>query len=314
MKHFLSTRAIKRDDAIALLDTTMDMAELRRSDTKGNELLAGKTVANVFFEDSTRTRLSFEVAARALGADVVTFTAAGSSASKGESLKDTLKTLEAMGSDYIVLRHGDSGIAETVVEQGWVSSHLINAGDGTHEHPTQALLDAYTMRTRIHGASGRGGDLSSARVVIVGDVLHSRVARSNLWLLRTLGADVSVAAPITLQPAALLADAGVTTYSTLDDALDTGPNVVMCLRVQRERMSGGFFPTETEYARFWGMSQSRLERLASDAIVMHPGPMNRGIEIASSVADSAQSVVIEQVANGVVARMSVLSHLNGGGK
>ena len=314
MKHFLSTRAIERDDAISLLDTTMDMAELRRSNTKGNATLAGKTVANVFFEDSTRTRLSFEIAARALGADVVTFTAAGSSASKGESLKDTLQTLEAMGSDHIVLRHGDSGVAETVVEQGWVSSHVINAGDGTHEHPTQALLDAYTIRTRINGTNTRGGDLSSAKVVIVGDVLHSRVARSNLWLLRTLGANVSVAAPITLQPAALLADAGVTAFSTLDDALDTEPNVVMCLRVQRERMSGGFFPTETEYARFWGMSESRLERLSSDAIVMHPGPMNRGVEIASSVADSARSVVAEQVTNGVAARMAVLSQLTRGGK
>lgn len=274
-------------------------------------MLAGTTVANAFFEDSTRTRLSFEIAARALGAEVVTLTTAGSSASKGESLKDTLQTLEAMGADVIVLRHSDSGVAETIVNNGWVASHVINAGDGTHEHPTQALLDAYTIRTRLNGTDSRGQDLNNARVVIVGDVLHSRVARSNIWFLRTLGATVSVAAPQSLQPTALLADAGITAYSTLDDALDTGPNVVMSLRVQRERMSGGFFPTEAEYAHFWGMSEARLSRLSSDSIVMHPGPMNRGVEIASSVADSAQSVVTEQVTNGVAARMAVLAHLTG---
>ena len=310
MKHFLSTRDISHSEAVSLLDTTIDMAAVRRRDIKKLPTLRGKTVANAFFEDSTRTRLSFEAAASALGADVATFTAAGSSASKGESLKDTLQTLEAMGAEFIVLRHGHSGAAETVVRHDWVQSHIINAGDGTHEHPTQALLDAFTIRSRVHGADARGRDLAGVSVVIVGDVLHSRVARSNLWLLRTLGATVSVAAPLSLTPKGF-SEWNVPTHTTLDDALDTSPTVVMCLRVQRERMTGGYFPTEQEYARFWGMTAPRLAKLSEDAIVLHPGPMNRGVEIASTVADSPQSVVTEQVANGVAARMSVLFHVMG---
>lgn len=310
MKHLISTRDLSRDDAIGILDTTMDMVDVRGRDVKKLPTLRGKTVANVFFEDSTRTRLSFEAAAMALGADVTTFTAQGSSVSKGESLKDTLQTLEAMGADFIVLRHAHSGVAATVTNSGWVGSHIINAGDGTHEHPTQALLDAFTMRARFAGDSARGSDLSGRSVVIVGDILHSRVARSNIWLLNTLGASVTVAAPKTLVPRDI-ESWGVTVCSTLDDALASSPDVVMTLRVQKERMSSGFFPSESEFAALWGMSSARLASLRPGSIVMHPGPMNRGLEIAGAVADSPQSTVTEQVSNGVATRMAVLYTLMG---
>lgn len=310
MKHLISTRDLSRDHAISLLDTTADMVDVRARDVKKLPTLRGKTVANVFFEDSTRTRLSFESAALALSADVTTFTSAGSSVSKGESLKDTLQTLEAMGADFVVLRHSHSGVAETVANSGWIDAHVINAGDGTHEHPTQALLDAFTMRSRLLGAHSRGADLAGKSVCIVGDILHSRVARSNVWLLTTLGARVTLAAPRTLIPTDI-SEWGVNSVLTLDDAIDAQPDVVMTLRIQKERMSSGFFPSEVEYSRFWGMTSDRLTRLGADAIVMHPGPMNRGLEIAGSVADSPQSTVTEQVANGVAARMAVLYTLTG---
>ena len=310
MKHLISTRDLTREQAISLLDTTADMLEVRGRDVKKLPTLRGKTVANVFFEDSTRTRLSFEAAALALSADVSTFTAAGSSVSKGESLKDTLQTLEAMGADFVVLRHAHSGVAETVANSGWIDAHVINAGDGTHEHPTQALLDTFTMRSRLRGADARGAGLDGIDVTIVGDILHSRVARSNVWLLNTLGARVTLVAPKTLLPADVSAW-GVSTALTLDDALESNPDVVMTLRIQKERMTSGFFPSEAEYSRFWGMTTQRLARLKDSAIVMHPGPMNRGLEIAGAVADSPQSTVTEQVANGVAARMAVLYTLTG---
>lgn len=310
MMHLISTKDLTRDEAIGILDTTMDMVDVRGREIKKLPTLRGKTVANVFFEDSTRTRLSFEAAALALGADVMTFTAQGSSVSKGESLKDTLQTLEAMGADFIVLRHAHSGVAATVTNSDWVNAHIINAGDGTHEHPTQALLDAFTMRARLYGDSARGRDLSGRNVVIVGDILHSRVARSNIWLLNTLGASVTVAAPKTLLPRDI-ESWGVSLCSTLDDALTSGPDVVMTLRVQKERMSSGFFPSESEFSSLWGMSTARLSSLPSGSIVMHPGPMNRGLEIAGSVADSPQSTVTEQVSNGVATRMAVLYTLMG---
>lgn len=313
MKHLLSAAQLSRAEAVAILDTTLDMAEVRTRAIKKLPTLRGKTVANVFFEDSTRTRLSFEAAAMALGADVTTFTAQGSSVSKGESLKDTLQTLEAMGAEFIVLRHAHSGVCETVVNSGWVDAHVINAGDGTHEHPTQALLDAFTMRTRLYGDASRGRDLAGLAVVIVGDILHSRVARSNIWLLRTLGASVTVAAPRTLLPREI-ETWGVTVESTLDDALDAEPNVVMTLRVQKERMSSGYFPSESEFSALWGMTSARLRRLGENAIVMHPGPMNRGLEIAGAVADSPQSTVTDQVANGVATRMAVLYTVMGGSR
>ena len=310
MRHLISTRDLSHAEAVGLLDTTIDMVDVRSRDIKKLPTLRGKTVANVFFEDSTRTRLSFEAAALGLGADVMTFTAQGSSVSKGESLKDTLQTLEAMGAEFIVLRHSNSGVASTVTNSGWVESHIINAGDGTHEHPTQALLDAFTMRARLLGDDGRGKDLGGISVAIVGDILHSRVARSNIWLLRTLGATVTLAAPQTLLPRDI-DEWGVSTVSTLDDAIDLKPDVVMTLRVQKERMSRGFFPSESEFSSLWGMNVSRLKRLAPTALVMHPGPMNRGLEISGEVADSPQSTVTEQVANGVAARMALLYTLRG---
>jgi aspartate carbamoyltransferase catalytic subunit len=313
VKHLLSAAQLSRDEAVGILDTTLDMAEVRTRAIKKLPTLRGKTVASVFFEDSTRTRLSFEAAAMALGADVTTFTAQGSSVSKGESLKDTLQTLEAMGAEFIVLRHAHSGVCETVVNSGWVDAHVINAGDGTHEHPTQALLDAFTMRTRLYGDASRGRDLTDLAVVIVGDILHSRVARSNIWLLRTLGASVTVAAPQTLVPREI-ESWGVTVVSTLDDALDAQPHVVMTLRVQKERMSSGYFPSESEFSELWGMTSARLRRLGENVIVMHPGPMNRGLEIAGAVADSPQSTVTDQVANGVATRMAVLYTLMGGSR
>ena len=310
MRHMLSTKDLSRGEAIELLDTTIDMAEVRRREIKKLPTLRGKTVANVFFEDSTRTRLSFEAAALALSADVATFQAQGSSLSKGESLQDTLQTLEAMGADFMVIRHSHSGAAETVAASGWINARIINAGDGTHEHPTQALLDAYTMRERFFGDGARGKDLKGLKVLLVGDIQHSRVARSNIWLLQTLGAEVSVAAPKTLVPSEIQ-QIGVKVFGTIDEAIDAGPDVVMALRIQKERMAKGFFPSEAEFTKFWGVTGERAYRLPKDSIIMHPGPMNRGLEITGTVADSSRSTVTEQVANGVAARMAVLYSMMG---
>ncbi|KQO06590.1 aspartate carbamoyltransferase [Agreia sp. Leaf244] len=312
MRHLLSTRDLLRDDAIALLDIAEDMSEVQNREVKKLPTLRGKTVVNLFFEDSTRTRTSFEVAAKRLSADVINFSAKGSSVSKGESLKDTAQTLAAMGADGVVIRHSASGAPQVLAQSGWIDAGVVNAGDGTHEHPTQALLDAFTMRRRIHGDAARGRDLDGVSVMIVGDVLHSRVARSNLWLLETLGAHVTFVAPATLVPV------GASTWPVdirydLDAALaEVRPDVVMMLRIQQERMNAAFFPTTREYARQWGLDDDRLLALRPDSIVMHPGPMNRGLEISSRAADSAQSTVIEQVANGVSIRMAVLYSLLSG--
>ncbi|KQP55547.1 aspartate carbamoyltransferase catalytic subunit [Agreia sp. Leaf283] len=312
MRHLLSTRDLLRDDAIALLDIAEDMSEVQNREVKKLPTLRGKTVVNLFFEDSTRTRTSFEVAAKRLSADVINFSAKGSSVSKGESLKDTAQTLAAMGADGVVIRHSASGAPQVLAQSGWIDAGVVNAGDGTHEHPTQALLDAFTMRRRIHGDAARGRDLEGVSVMIVGDVLHSRVARSNLWLLETLGAHVTFVAPATLVPV------GASTWPVdirydLDAALaEVRPDVVMMLRIQQERMNAAFFPTTREYARQWGLDDERLLALRPDSIVMHPGPMNRGLEISSRAADSAQSTVIEQVANGVSIRMAVLYSLLSG--
>jgi len=305
MKHLLSTRDLDRAAAVRLLDVAEDMAQTATREVRKLPTLRGRTVVNLFFEDSTRTRLSFESAAKRLSADVITVNAKGSSVSKGESLKDTAQTLQAMGADAIVVRHGSSGAAHQLAHSGWVDAHVLNAGDGTHEHPTQALLDAHTMRSRRYGAESRGRDLVGMRVLIVGDILHSRVARSNLWLLTTLGAEVHLAAPRTLLPA------GVGTWPArihhdLDAALDTAPHAVMMLRVQQERMHDAFFPSAREYGREYGLTAERFARLEADTMVMHPGPMNRGLEISSIAADSAQSTVLEQVRNGVFIRMAAL--------
>ncbi|MFD1720957.1 aspartate carbamoyltransferase catalytic subunit [Amnibacterium endophyticum] len=304
-EHLLTTRGFTRDSAVALLDVAEDMADTQRRSVKKLPTLRGTTVVNLFFEDSTRTRLSFEAAAKRLSADVITFSAKGSSVSKGESLQDTAQTLQAMGADGIVIRHSSSGAAHVLATSGWTRAGVVNAGDGTHEHPTQALLDAFTIRKRRHGDDSRGRDLAGLSVVIVGDVLHSRVARSNLWLLTALGASVRLVAPPTLLPAHV-EGWPVTTGIDLDAAIADGPDVVMMLRVQRERMTEAFFPSPREYARLYGLSVARADALPEDGLVMHPGPMNRGLEIAGAVADSPRSTVLEQVQNGIAVRMAVL--------
>ena len=311
MRHLLSTKTVARDEAIAILDVGEDMADVANREVKKLPTLRGRTVVNLFFEDSTRTRVSFEVAAKRLSADVINFAAKGSSVSKGESLKDTAQTLAAMGADAVVIRHSASGAPFVLAESGWIDAGIVNAGDGTHEHPTQALLDAFTIRRRMHGAGSRGKGLDGYRVTIVGDILHSRVARSNIWLLTTLGAEVRIVAPAPLLPVGIAAWP-VTVGYDLDEAVDDAPDVMMMLRIQAERMNAAFFPNAREYSRQWGLDDERLARLPADSIVMHPGPMNRGLEISANAADSSRSTVLEQVANGVSIRMAVLYHLLAG--
>ncbi|TFD67935.1 aspartate carbamoyltransferase catalytic subunit [Cryobacterium ruanii] len=305
MRHLLSTKDLSRDEAVNLLDIAEDMADVAQREVRKLPTLRGKTVVNLFFEDSTRTRISFEAAAKRLSADVINFSAKGSSVSKGESLKDTAQTLAAIGADGVVIRHPASGAPAVLAASGWIDAGIINAGDGTHEHPTQALLDAFTIRRRIHGQASRGTGLDGVTVTIVGDVLHSRVARSNLWLLTTLGAEVTFVAPPTLLPSDTTLWPARFNFD-LDDAIDAGPDVVMMLRIQTERMNAAFFPSTREYSRVWGLDDARFGRLGPASIVMHPGPMNRGLEISSAAADSANSTVLEQVTNGVSVRMAAL--------
>ncbi|HYB16349.1 MAG TPA: aspartate carbamoyltransferase catalytic subunit [Streptosporangiaceae bacterium] len=307
-RHLISAADLSRGDALLILDTAEELASLADRPIKKLPTLRGRTVVNLFFEDSTRTRISFEAAAKRLSADVINFSAKGSSVAKGESLKDTALTLEAMGADAVVIRHSASGAAHRLA--GWVRGSVVNAGDGTHEHPTQALLDAFTIRRRLKGASTRGSGLDGIRVTIVGDVLHSRVARSNVLLLSTLGAEVMLAAPPTLLPFAVDAWPCAVSYD-LDNELPKS-DVVMMLRVQQERMTAAYFPSVREYSRRYGLDAARMARLPEHAIVMHPGPMNRGVEIAAEVADSTRSTIVEQVANGVTTRMAVLYLLLGG--
>ncbi len=305
MRHLLSTRDLSRDEAITILDVAEDMADVAEREVRKVPALRGKTVVNLFFEDSTRTRISFEAAAKRLSADVINFSAKGSSVSKGESLKDTAQTLAAIGADAVVIRHGASGAPRVLANSGWIDAAIVNAGDGAHEHPTQALLDAFTIRRRLHGADSRGHDLDGVSVTIVGDILHSRVARSNAWLLTTLGASVTFVAPATLLPIGV-ENWPVEVRYDLDIALAAKPDVVMMLRIQVERMHAAFFPNAREYSRIWGLDDARLAVLAADSIVMHPGPMNRGLEISAAAADSPRSTVREQVTNGVSIRMAVL--------
>jgi aspartate carbamoyltransferase catalytic subunit len=305
--HLISAADLTREDAITILDTAALLTDASGRATRKFPTLRGRTVVNLFFEDSTRTRISFEAAAKRLSADVITFSAKGSSVSKGESLKDTALTLEAIGADAVVVRHYASGAPHRLATSGWIRASVINAGDGTHEHPTQALLDAYTMRR--HLAGGTGG-LDGLRVTIVGDVLHSRVARSNVRLLTTLGAQVTVVAPPTLFPVGVEAWPCAVSFDL--DAQLAHSDVVMMLRVQQERMASAFFPSVREYSRRYGLDADRLAMMPPHALVLHPGPMNRGVEITADVADSPRAVIVEQVANGVAVRMSVLYLLLGG--
>ena len=305
LTHLLDTKSLSRDSALAILDVAEDMSDTQQREIKKLPTLRGKTVVNLFFEDSTRTRISFEAASKRLSADVINFSAKGSSVSTGESLQDTAQTLQALGADAVVIRHGASGAPRTLAASGWISAGVINAGDGTHEHPTQALLDAFTIRKRLHGGASRGRDLDGIAVTIVGDVLHSRVARSNVWLLNTLGAEVTLVAPPTLVPQDVSAWPVRIEYD-LDAAIAAAPDALMMLRIQLERMRDAFFPNEREYTRMWGLDDSRLAALPLGTMVMHPGPMNRGLEISSAAADSARSTVLEQVSNGVAVRMAAL--------
>jgi aspartate carbamoyltransferase catalytic subunit len=294
-RHLISAADLSLDDAVAILDTAEEFAGLAERPIPKLPTLRGRTVVNLFYEDSTRTRISFEAAAKRLSADVINFSAKGSSVAKGESLKDTALTLQAMGADAVVIRHGASGAPHRLA--GWIKGSVVNAGDGTHEHPTQALLDAFTMRRRL-------GRLAGLRVTIVGDILHSRVARSNVRLLKTLGARVTLVAPPTLLPVAVDSWPCSVSYDFSSALPDS--DVVMMLRVQHERMSDAYFPSIREYSRRYGLDSDRVALLPDHAIVMHPGPMNRGVEIAAGVADSRRSTIVEQVANGVSVRMAVL--------
>ncbi|WP_040753194.1 aspartate carbamoyltransferase catalytic subunit [Phycicoccus elongatus] len=310
-RHLLSIADLDADLIRTLLDTATQMQDVQRREVKKIPTLRGRTVINLFFEDSTRTRSSFEIAGKWMSADTINITGKGSSTSKGESLRDTVMTIDAMGVDALVMRHSASGAAHQVA--GWVDAHVINAGDGTHEHPTQALLDAYTMEQRIGGLAGK-------HVVIVGDLTHSRVFRSNVLSLRMLGADVTVVAPVTLMPSGIRAWSetdGFALSNDLDPILtgDRGVDALMMLRVQKERMSGGYFPTAREYTVGYGLTRPRLQRLVADhpdVVICHPGPMNRGLEISADAADAAQSLILDQVAAGVAVRMSVLYHLLAG--
>ena len=310
-KHLLSIDDLTTDDIAMLFATATEMHEVQHRDVKKLPALRGRTVINLFFEDSTRTRSSFEIAGKWLSADTINITGKGSSTAKGESLRDTVLTIASMGVDAMVMRHSASGAAEQVSH--WIDAAVINAGDGTHEHPSQALLDAYTLQRRF-GRDGKLGSLEDKHVLIVGDLTHSRVFRSNVLCLTKLGARVTVVAPPTLMPAGVgpwSADAGYATSYDLDEVLPKA-DAVMMLRVQKERMSGGFFPSPREYTVGYGLTRERLAVLGPDVPICHPGPMNRGLEIAADAADAAQSAVLEQVSAGVAVRMAVLYHLLAG--
>ncbi|MEY4082203.1 MAG: hypothetical protein RLZZ389_470 [Actinomycetota bacterium] len=301
MRHLLSIADLSKTQAISILDTANELARVSDGAVKKLPTLRGRTIVNLFAEDSTRTRISFEAAAKRLSADVINFSAKGSSVSKGESLKDTAMTLQAMGADAVVIRHAASGAAQRLADSQWMSGSVVNAGDGTHEHPSQALLDAFTIRK--HLSLGKS-DLDGLSVAIVGDVLHSRVARSNVLLLSKLGAKVVLVAPPTLLPVGVESWPATVSYDF--DSIIPFVDVVMMLRVQQERMTDLYFPNSREYSRYFGLNLDRMKSMKSGAIVMHPGPMNRGLEISAEVADSARSVITEQVTNGVSVRMAIL--------
>lgn len=299
-KHLITMRDLGKADIHQILDTAASFKDVLKRDIKKVPALRGKTVVNLFYEPSTRTRTSFEIAEKRLSTDVVNFAVASSSVTKGESLFDTIKNIEAYGVDFVVVRHSSTGVPNFIAEH--MDASVINAGDGINEHPTQALLDALTIREHK-------GSFEGLEVAIVGDIIHSRVARSNMIGLQTLGAKVRYIGPPTLLPPQ--APPGVKMYYSIEEGLK-GVDVIIMLRIQMERMNKSFFPTTADYFCHWGLTKDRLAMAKKDAIVMHPGPMNRGIEIASDVADGPQNVILQQVTNGLAVRMSVLYHLSGG--
>ena len=294
-KDLLSIEELTKDEIELVLQTADSFKEVSSREVKKVPALRGKTIANLFFEASTRTRTSFELAAKRLSADIINFSSVGSSTQKGESLSDTAKNIEAMNIDTIVMRHSSSGAAEYLARS--VKAGVINAGDGIHEHPTQGLLDIFTIREKKKKIEG-------IKVCLVGDILHSRVARSNIWGLKKLGAEVTVCGPPTLIPPCIK-DLGVRVSYDLDKAVE-GQDVLNILRIQLERQRGAFFPSIREYAAEYGITSERLKKAKKDVIVMHPGPINRGVELSSEVADGANSVILDQVTNGVAIRMAVL--------
>lgn len=295
-RHLLEMEGCPVEDIVRILDTAESFFEVSRRAVKKVPTLRGKTVLNMFFEPSTRTRTSFEIAGKRLSADVINFSASGSATSKGETLRDTMMTIQAMNPDLIIIRHGASGAAHHATKH--TQARVVNAGDGMHEHPTQALLDAFTIRRRKKKLAG-------LRVAICGDIAHSRVARSNAYLLKTMGAEVTMAGPRTLLPVALAETLGVSVHDRIEPAIE-GADVVMMLRIQRERLGGALLPSTREYARQFGLNRRRLEKAAPDCLVMHPGPINRGVEIDPEVADGASSGILDQVEAGVAVRMAVL--------
>jgi aspartate carbamoyltransferase catalytic subunit len=299
--HMLGIEPLSTEEIVFLLDQSKPFQEIQRHPLKKLATLRGKTVALAFFEPSTRTRISFATAASRLGADQMNLQAESSSLKKGESLLDTIRTLDAMKPDCIVMRHSSSGAPDFVARH--LPLPVINAGDGTHEHPTQGLLDLLTLRDHF-------GDLAGLRVCIVGDVLHSRVARSNIWGLKKMGAEVAVCGPRSLLPNAI-AELGVTVFDRIDAAMEWA-QALNVLRLQLERMTAGYIPSLREYNRVFGVTRERLERLPHELLILHPGPMNRGVEIDSDVADGPHSVILNQVTNGVAVRMAVLYLLAGG--
>ncbi len=300
-KDLLGLAPLSADQIRLVLDTAVPFREISERAIKKVPTLRGATIVNLFFEASTRTRISFEFAEKRLSADTVNVASAGSSVSKGETLVDTARNLEAMKIDMVVIRHGASGAAQFLAER--IESNVINAGDGTNEHPTQGLLDILTLRNHL-------GDLTGRRICIVGDVLHSRVARSNIWGLTKLGAEVAVCGPRSLLPNAI-GEMGVTVFDRIEEAVEWA-DAFNVLRLQLERMQAGYIPSLREYNRVYGVTRARLDKAPRDILILHPGPMNRGVEIDSDVADGPHSVILDQVTNGVAVRMAVLYLLAGG--
>ena len=301
-KDLLDIESLSAEEIALVLDTATSFKEIGTRTIKKVPTLRGRTVVNLFYEPSTRTRVSFEIAAKRLSADVINVSVSGSSVSKGETLLDTVRNLQAMAPDVLVMRHPASGAPYFVARR--LEAAVVNAGDGMHEHPTQALLDAFTIRERK-------GTLAGLKVAIVGDLLHSRVFRSNLRLLTRMGSEVSIAGPPTLVPPEV-EKLGARIAPSIDDAL-VGADVVMMLRVQKERMQGAYFPSVREYFRLFALTRARIERASPEVIILHPGPINRGLEIESAVADGPYSLILEQVTNGVAVRMAILYLLTGGG-